>query len=176
LDINELHNQARGGRDQAENRLFDRLTARFRYFTQQKIIDRQDADEIVQEALLTIAAKYKEMEFRVSFAAWAYQVLENKILGYYRQKHSRGKKVVSQEKEKGIEAKHTPDPELKRRLLICLRKISKVNTRHARVLNLHYQGYSVDEICRRLEVTKANLYSILSRVRSLLHLCLEKGL
>lgn len=176
MDINDLHRQVCSGQDNAEGQLFDRLTARFRYFTQQKIIDRQDANEIVQDALLTIADKYKGIEFTVSFASWAYQVLENKILGYYRKKHSRGKRMVSQEKEERVEPAYTPDPELKRRLMNCIRKISKLNPRHARILNLHYQGYTVVEICERTNVTKANLYSILSRVRSLLQLCLEKGL
>jgi len=34
---------------------------------------------------------------------------------------------------------------------------------------------TVEEICRKLKVTRDNFYSILSRSRSLLLLCLKKG-
>ncbi|MCP4703685.1 MAG: hypothetical protein GY865_03665, partial [candidate division Zixibacteria bacterium] len=49
------------------------------------------------------------------------------------------------------------------------------NRRHARILNLHFLGYTTEEICSRLEITKTNMYSLLSRARSMLELCLNKG-
>ena len=64
---------------------------------------------------------------------------------------------------------------LERQLLDCLRALNRSNGRHARILNLHYQGYSVEEICRRLSLTRTNFYTILSRARTILLACLEKG-
>ena len=67
------------------------------------------------------------------------------------------------------------DPDLKRRLLGCLQKICRQNVRYARILNLHYQGYKTGEVCGRMDVRPATLYSVLSRARSMLEDCLEKG-
>ena len=58
---------------------------------------------------------------------------------------------------------------------INVKKIVVVNNRFARILNFHYQGYAVVEVCERLRLTSTNFYSILSRARSMLELCLEKG-
>jgi len=67
------------------------------------------------------------------------------------------------------------DPVLELKLLDCLKKVGQKNIKFARTLNLKYQGYSVEEICDRLEISRENLYTILSRARSALELCLEKG-
>ncbi len=67
------------------------------------------------------------------------------------------------------------DESLERQLLDCLKKLYAVNHRHARILNLHYLGFTVAEICQRLEVTRNNLYSLLFRARTKLADCLETG-
>ncbi len=175
MNINVLHEQARGGDLAAEGRLFEELTARFRLFAQQKISDRQDVLEVVQDALTTVVEKHGEIEFKVSFAAWAHQVLKNKILYYYRTRATRGSRM--EPLPEGVEPpdQWEPNPEFEPRLLDCLRKVCAVNRRHARILNLHYQGYSVEDICGRLNLTRGNFYSVLSRARSMLELCLDKG-
>jgi RNA polymerase sigma-70 factor (ECF subfamily) len=175
LNINELHSETRGGGQAAEERLFKGLSESFRLFVQHRIWNEQDSEEIVQDSLATIAAKYRVIEFDISFAAWAYKVLENKILHYYRTKRSRESRFsqTGEILDRAVSPKTNPD--LKRRLLDCLRKISGVNRRHARILNLRYQGFSTDEICGRLDVTRNNVYILLSRARSMLKQCLEKG-
>ena len=67
------------------------------------------------------------------------------------------------------------DPTLKSRLLDCLRKLSKTRLAHARILTLHFQGFSVPEICDRVGISSNNLYVRLSRARKLLANCLENG-
>ena len=175
MNINELYDIARNGDRDSENQLFKSLTESFRLFTQQRIWNEQDAEEIVQDTLVTVAEKYGDIQFEVSFAAWAYRVLENKILNYYRGKHYQESRFSwaqdgSQERSSGVS-----DPFLKRQLLDCLEKINRVHPRHARILNLRYQGYSADEVCEKLAISRNNLYILLCRARSMLKLCLEKG-
>jgi len=175
LTINTLHRAAQNGDSNAEGALFALLSARFRYFAEHKIESRDDAEEIVQEALKTILDKYRDIEFTTSFAAWAYKVLDNKILAYFR------RSTVQRERMKGsTDADETPvmtveETALERQLLECLRKLHAANRRHARVLNLHYLGFTVEEICRRVDVTRNNLYSLLHRARARLADCLETG-
>ncbi len=175
LNINTLHSQANQGNQAAEEALFKLLTARFRYFAQHKIRERQDVEEIVQDALMTILKKYRNIEFKTSFSAWAHRVLINKILDFHKTKSGHLSKL--EEIHETGNSSPLPDKKgaLEQNLLDCLKQINSAYKRHARVLNLHYQGYKVEEICSKLQVTRTNLYSILSRARTMLEICLEKG-
>jgi RNA polymerase sigma factor (sigma-70 family) len=170
-----LHKEARTGDADAEERLFEYLSARLRLFVLQRVRNEQDCEEIVQEALRTILEKYKDIEFQKSFAAWAYRVLENKILAHFKAKRLEEKKLAHVTGHMGQRRSANPDATLETKLLECLHKLGDVNRRYARILNLHYQGYTVTEICEKLNLTHTNLYTILSRARSLLLTCLEKG-
>jgi len=177
LNINTLHDIAREGNQTGEEELFKVLSARFRLFARQRVWDELDSQEIVQDALMTICKEYKAIEFTTSFSAWAYKVLDNRILGYIQTKKRHNGRVSSVSDAENLPAteKDNPKKELQRDLIRCMRKIAGTNLRYARVLNLHYQGFSTEEICDKLKLTRNNLYSVLSRARSLLEFCLERG-
>lgn len=133
-----------------------------------------DVEDVVQDALKTVYEKYRTMEFEVSFAGWAYQVLVNKLLSHHRD--GRVRRARFQPESELAPATTEPEPvDLITRLLRCLRKLHAVNPHHARVVNYSYQGFDVDEICRRLHLSRTNLYTILSRARTMLQHCLDKG-
>ena len=124
---------------------------------------------------MTVFSKYKEIEQIDNIAAWAHKIMNNKILNYFRAKALHGRKL--DEVREGI-SKNEPNYQetpLENQLLDCLKKIGQTNLRHARILNLHYQGFTVQEICSKLDLSRNNLYSILSRARSMLEYCLDKG-
>ncbi len=175
LSINRLYEMASGGDKNAEKRLFEKLHERFQYIVQQKVTDSQDAEEIVQESMMVVARKYKGINFRVSFTSWAYKVLENRILFFYRTKGRRQRKMASIIAEQGHAAVVNPDPILRNELLECLKKVNEVNVRHARILNFVHQGFTVEQICRIMKISRNNAYIILSRARTMLKKCLEKG-
>lgn len=175
MDIEALQVAARNGDKQAEGKFLQHLTARFRLFTQLKITEREEAEDVCQDALTTILSKYKQTDFDVGFGAWAHGVLQKKILNYYRSKATHERKMSELAATQTGPAISEPDALLESRLLECLRKIHAVHRRHARILNLNYQGFSVDHICRKLAVTRTNLYSLLSRARDMLELCLDTG-
>lgn len=175
MDFNELHNRARLHGAEDEKTLFQKITVIYRYFAGHKIRNKEDAQEVVQNALMVVAKKYKEIDIKVSFAAWAHQILKNEIMKYYRSKATQ-KETNTEPAENIVNSPvHSPDPELKNALLECLRKICRTNPRYARTLNLKYQGYETKEICRKLKTTPGNLHVILFRARSLLKACLNKG-
>jgi RNA polymerase sigma-70 factor (ECF subfamily) len=175
LNINGLQELARKGDRRAENELFEALTARFRLLLERKVVDRNDIEDLVQESLKVICEKYRTIDFNISFSAWAYKVLDNKLLHYYRAKGQADISLVSVMREVDKIAVVVPDPTLDLRLQECLRKLEEAHPRFARVLDLHYQGYAVHEICEQLKIGRANLYSLLSRARSMLRNCLKTG-
>ncbi|UCD16417.1 MAG: RNA polymerase sigma factor [Candidatus Zixiibacteriota bacterium] len=175
--IAALYKYSCGGDQVSEDRLFERLSERFREFVRHRIWDEHDAEEIVQDALMVIYKSYKDITFTTSFTAWAYKVLDNRILAYIKAKKREAGRPVQRGLTDGIVATaiECEDSELRRRLLECLKKTAEANTRYARVLNLHYQGYSTGEICDRLILTRNSFYILLSRARSVLRACLKKG-
>ncbi|MBN1210968.1 MAG: RNA polymerase sigma factor, partial [candidate division Zixibacteria bacterium] len=114
-------------------------------------------------------------EFTLSFSSWAYKVLVNVYLNYYKKKQSNKGKQVALPDYDNVPGSWAPDPDLENALIDCLRKICANNNRYARILNLYYQGFSTEEVCRKLKISSANAYVILARARSLLKTCLEKG-
>jgi len=177
LNINNLYTIARDGNQAGEEELFKALTARFRLFARQRIWDELDSEEIVQDALMTICKEYRGIDFTTSFSAWAYKVLDNRILGYIQTKKRHNGRISSVSEAENLPATDRDNPklELKRKLMQCMRKVASTNLRYARVLNLHYQGFNTEEICEKTGLTRNNLYSVLSRARSMLEYCLEKG-
>ena len=175
MSINTLYNEACRGEQGAEQRLFQGLTVRFRLFVYQRVWNEDDAQEIVQEALATVAQEYRKTEFQISFSAWAYKVLQNKISNYVRKKSFRDTVVQPVPGSEDDYAAWNPDPSLERKLLDCLREMSRANARYARILNFRYQGYDVEDICERLRMKPNNFYVVLLRARAVLKQCLEKG-
>jgi len=169
--------KARAGDKDAENEIFRILTVRFRLFARQRVGDNEAADDISQKACVIILEKYRNENFTVGFDAWAYGVLKMGIRNYYHgimQNRKKGQAIKSDPlTESATSVTINPDVEMK--LLKCLEKIMTINSRYARVLNLAYQGYGADEICKKLRVSKNNYYVILNRARSLLWECLKEG-
>ena len=124
---------------------------------------------------MVIARKSKDMNFQASFSAWAVKVLENNILNYYRTGARRRRKLERYAEQQDSAAEETLRPDLKRRLLDCLKKLNEANIRHARILNYSHQGYTIEQICEKLEISKNAAYVLLSRARATLKNCLEKG-
>jgi len=177
MSINRLHQLSLEGGRGAEEQLFEFLTARFRVFVCQRVWNDADAEEVVQEAMITICREYRQLEFETSFAAWAYKVLKNRILAYISARKRRFDREVSAGDRLGnqVPAVATVGTELKDKLLTCLKKVGRVNRRYARVLNFSYQGYQTDEICRQMDLKPNTLYSLLSRARKMLETCLDTG-
>lgn len=175
MDINTLHKMACEGDRGAENKLFQELTDIFRLYARHRIRDEQDVEELVQDVLMSVAEKYGGVEITASFAAWAYKIFEHKLFSYYRKKQVRQGKIVPMEGCDQNSLSYNPDPELKRRLVACLKKLGGANNRYARILDLHFQGYKAGEIGGTLGITKNSVLIALSRARSKLKACIEQG-
>ena len=174
-DINALFEAAREGDPKAERQLLDKLSVRFRLFAYQRIWNQDEAAELAQEALLTIAQEYKSLEVQKSFTAWAYRVMENRLLSRMRSHRVRREAFEREGIAERQRAVDNPQPELKRKLLECLQRVGGANRRYARILNLNYQGFSTQDICRKLGITENHCYVLLSRARAMLEKCLDQG-
>jgi RNA polymerase sigma factor (sigma-70 family) len=174
LNFDELFRRAQAGDKTAEASLFAGLSDRFHHSVHHTVWETEDAKEIVQEALMAIAKELPRLEINSSFAAWAHKVLQNRVLSYLKTK----KGLKERFKSSNAEDEHlSPElnPDMRRQFLRCLEELLSQNQRYARVLSLHYEGYSQAEICEALSLTPNAYYVLLSRARSMLRGCLDRN-
>ncbi len=174
-DINSLAARAKAGDKASEKLLFEQLRARFQLILHHSLQNRDDIEDLTQEALAAVARDYPTTEFRESFSGWCAQVLRNRLLMHFRTRNQERKRTSSVEIAGLNDSGNDINPELAATLAECMRKICFVNKRYARILALSFQGYRIEEICGRLKITATNAYSILSRARSALASCLDAG-
>jgi len=174
--VKDLLDRAVHGDESAEKALFEYLFVRFQHFAKRRI-GREDAEDLAQEACLTVLQKYKTENFTKGFEAWAYGVLKMKIGNFLQGPLQKRKKTVSEPKNPWIMKSESQAPlsDLKRQLLRCLKKIIKQNPTYARALNFVHQGYKTDEICQKLGIKSNHFYVILARGRHMLETCLKTG-
>ena len=67
MNINNLYDRANSGDKSAREQLFSKLYESFNLFVKQRIWNKEDCEEIVQEALMTINKKYEKIKFEKSF-------------------------------------------------------------------------------------------------------------
>ncbi len=175
MKINNLYKLALNGDKTSVDNLFQSLSERFHIFVQNRIWDENDIEDLVQDTLMTVNEKYRQLESEANFAAWAYKVLKNNMLNYFRTQKYKSHREVETANGYDPPSPWYSDPLLETKIKECLQKISRAKIRYVQVLDLHYQGYTVDEICSQLKISSNAMYISLSRARSLLKLCLEKG-
>jgi RNA polymerase sigma-70 factor (ECF subfamily) len=174
LDINALFDNVLQGNENAERELFEKLSVRFRVIAYQRIWNKNDFEDVAQEALLTVAGNFKEVAIERSFTAWATKVLDNKIMAYVKRKQTSQCRLLESPPEDYSLYDERQYSNLKNRLIKCLKRLYRANSRYARIINLHYQGFTVEDVCNRLKVSVDNSYVILSRARSMLTKCLDE--
>jgi RNA polymerase sigma-70 factor (ECF subfamily) len=173
-ELDSLYVDARQGNQAARELLFERLAARFRHFVRREVRSTADAEDIVQEALLAISAKYDTVALHKEFSSWAYGVLRNKLMDYGRSEQRLNRQTISYDLVGYVPARTNPiDPLFRQKLMQCLAMIARGNKRYAQILGLHYQGFNTEEICGKMDLTRSNFYSILCRGRAMLAECLR---
>lgn len=152
---------------------FDVLRESFVLIARRRV-GHDSAEDIAQEACMTVLQKYDSDQHADRFDSWAYQILRNKIGDYLRRDRVRREAIGTHE---AIIQKSTNSPnfELRRQIELCLRKLARVNHRYVQILRFATEGYNTSEICKRQGITPQNLYVLLNRSRSALRKCLEGG-
>jgi len=173
--LEQLFERARSGDQSAERDLYDHLFVRFTTIAKRRI--GEDAEDIAQDACLTVLQKYRDETYYKGFEPWAHGVLRMKIGNYLRGPMRKKKAQIGEYDDQfpGAGAQKPFDPTLRQDLLSCLRKIIKRNVTYARVLNLSHLGYKTEDVCQRLGITPNNAYVILNRGRRMLKKCLSSG-
>lgn len=172
--IESIAERARGGDKQAQKLLFDRLFVRFR-FVAKRYVGEPANEDVAQEACVTVFDKLKDVDLDRNFKGWAFTVLRNKIGNQLKSIKVHGSRQQTYDEAVSPGNPGIPDPGLRMSIEECLKMIARGFDRYAQALILQYRGFSTEEICQELRVTRNNFYVILNRGRRMLKECLEQG-
>lgn len=172
----DLYEKAKGGDRNAENDLFRLLFQKFRIFAINRLGSTLEADEVAQQACITVLAKYKAESFSVSFEAWAYGVFKMMLRSDWRKATARSARFDNIDDHQEIGKQYEEDPLLRDHLLDCLKALARKHRRYIRILNLRLQGYDTETICEKVGINMEQHYVYLGRARGLMKQCLiDKG-
>jgi RNA polymerase sigma-70 factor (ECF subfamily) len=94
-DLDELISSARAGDGAALNRLLAHVRPRLFAVALRIVRDRDDAEDVVQEALLKVCRYLTRFEGRSAFSTWLHRILVNTALDRLRHEQSRWERVVT---------------------------------------------------------------------------------
>lgn len=174
--MDQLLALARQGDKGAQEKLFGFLLVRFTLLAKRRMRE-EEARDAAQDACLTVFQKYRTEAPAERFEAWAYAILRRKIGNCYQKQDVRERVMGDGTRIDDVAdaSGGTLPPHIRNALLECLRKLVRTFPRYARALNLVYQGYDTEEVCRRLRIRQGYVYVLLNRGRDMLNECLEKG-
>lgn len=126
----------------------------------------QDAQDVLQDAFITIFKKIDQYKDKGSFEGWCRRIVINKALGKYRKNKLR---TVGEDRliniEADVEVKEVDDVALDD----LLKFVRELPERYRLVFSLYVMdGYSHKEIAQMMEISEGTSKSNLSRARGLL--------
>ncbi len=167
----ELFLEAREGNKAAEEELLRYLRERFVVIAKYRLWA-DVSEDIAHDACMTVLHKYKTLDADTDFMRWCYSVLRNKIGSFMRDSTRHGKVISYVEESDSVEGSAVLEAtDLALILEKCLRKLAETHPRYLRALDLVNQGYTVREICGKLNTSANNLYVMLHRCRKRLYDC-----
>jgi RNA polymerase sigma-70 factor (ECF subfamily) len=135
----------------------------------------QDAEDVVQESLLKAYRHLGRFETRSDFGTWLYRIVANCAVDAIRGRQARQKHAWTEPFEQATSTQPSEQPgperlaessEVKRRVAAALEALSPLE-RAAFALR-HYEGRSIDDICRTLNLgTSAAKQAIFRAVKKL---------
>jgi RNA polymerase sigma-70 factor, ECF subfamily len=126
--------------------------------------DRQDAEDVLQEAEIAIWQKHHQVHNPKSFTGWAFRILRNKIYDHLRRvKYRMEHEFLIDETILEMIGDASPDPERRLIQLERLRRVhqalSSLNYRERETVLLRLAGLSNSEIADQIEQPEGNVRS-----------------
>ncbi|MBN1674127.1 MAG: sigma-70 family RNA polymerase sigma factor [Kiritimatiellae bacterium] len=133
----------------------------------------EDADDLLQDSATVMFTKIGHFEAGTNFRAWAFKIVRNEILSYFRKGAKRPLRL-SEEAFEDIEylaANETEVPSVRlKALTVCLEKLQE----HAKsmVMMRYRDNMTVQAIARVLSRPVDSIYTTMSRIRKSLQECI----
>ena len=135
---------------------------------------RSDAEDILQEASLTICEKFSDYTSGTNFYSWACQIAYWKVRAA-RKKYATSKVIFNEEVFEVIsQTRVEMEEELDHRHRALSRCLQKLNERDRRMVLIRYEsGHNVKAAAQACGRTIQGAYKALTRIRKTLHDCVS---
>ncbi len=160
-------------KDQKAQMLVYKLYAKAMYHVALRITgDIDDAEDVMQEAFIKAFDKLDTYKATASFGAWLKRIVVNEALSWLR-KHK--KTTCLDDTENPIE----PEPDIEvdeknMKIEVLLKAIDQLKDNYRVAINLYYiEGYDYDEMMQILNLSYANVRTLVSRAKQKLKSILE---
>ena len=176
----------------------DEYSDEFFRFTMYRVKNREVAEDLVQETFLSALKSLNKFRRDCPEKSWLYNILRNKIIDHFRKKTNQEIKRSSAVSEtdddtfymqffkKGGQWDNDASPEnwniaadkiMEREefmqfLMLCLSLLPETWSKVFSLKNI--DDFSTKEICKELNITSSNLWTIIHRAKLQLRDCLEK--
>ncbi len=180
----------------------DQYADEFFRFAMYRINNREAAEDLVQDTFLSALNSLHNFRHDCPEKSWLYNILRNKIIDFYRKKVNREIKKSSLTteisddtflghffKDSGKSAGHwnenaapkhwgisadliMENKEFMQFLMLCLSLLPETYSKVFSLKNI--DDLSTKEICKELDLTPSNLWTIIHRAKLQLRSCLEK--
>ena len=155
--------------------LFVKHVSAIRGFIGAFVSDFNSADDVLQETFLTVATKADDFLEGSDFLAWALTIAKYKVLESLRRPKAHFC-ALSPEVIEALSAAVPTDEWTEDSRELLHRCMEELSPRAREVIDLRYgEACMPAEIARRLQWTSESVYVALSRARSLLRDCVERG-
>lgn len=140
------------------------------------VSDWSDADDIMQETTSTMWQKFSGFHIGSSFSSWGMKIARFKVLEFRRKKRSEPSFDDSVIKAI-INRSEAINDQFDKRLSALEKCLDALPEQDRRLLRMRYeQNITIKEIANRLERPFHGLYKVMSRIHSVLTLCVRRKL
>jgi RNA polymerase sigma-70 factor, ECF subfamily len=172
-DLDELIAAARGGDKAALNRLLSHARPRLLAVALRIVRDRDDAEDVVQEALLKVCRSLTRFEGRSAFSTWLHRIVVNAGLDRLRRHQTRRERVADgDDDDRGRMPdsvdEQTPERVVSRRETGAAVRgaLARLSPAHREVLVLReFEGDSYQELARHAHCPVGTIMSRLHHAR-----------
>jgi RNA polymerase sigma-70 factor (ECF subfamily) len=171
-DLDELIEAARRGDRAALNRLLSDARPRLLAVALRVVRDRDEAEDVVQEALVKVCRSLARFEGRSSFSTWLHRIVVNAALDRLRRQGARREKVADDD-ERTLEPvekidEQTPERVVSRRETgaVVRGALARLSPVHREVLELReFEGESYRDVARLVRCPVGTVMSRLHHAR-----------
>lgn len=159
-------------------------------YTQSKIFDQREVEDIVQNTFLAALESHHKYERKSKPKTWLFAILKNKIADFLRAKYKHANTILLDpvetcfDKNGAWEECHRPqnwpieerlldDPEFIKVIRSCISNLPSKWSSAIQLKYLHEQNSTT--ICDSLKITMVNYWQMIHRAKVMLRLCVESN-
>ena len=167
--MNDIVKRAKNGEIQALEQLIHMYEVKL-YKTAKTILDcEDDINDAIQQTIILVYKNIGQLKDEKRFSSWMFRILVNKCRDIWNQNTNRNKKMIDLDENQDIPSLEKED------FSFVNEALNKLNEEYKEVTILYYyDGFSVKEISKILNLPEGTIKSRLSRARKKLEKIIGK--